>query len=152
MPLCAVAYVSDVAGPLSAEQLDALVDDAVRFNSLAGVTGVLLFDGGRFLQYFEGPDDGVSAVHERVLQARSHRAIVALGHARVPKRYFPYWSMRWLGVEPAMIEQLASGDWQAFADPVQGGPPPHGGMERLLRFVAPHQPSISAGDAAERLT
>ena len=60
--------------------------------------------------------------------------------------------MRWLGVEPAMNEQLASGDWQAFADPVQGGPPPHGGMERLLRFVAPHQPSISAGDATERLT
>jgi len=86
MPLCAIAYVSDVAGPLAAAHLDALVEDAIRFNSLAGVTGVLLCDGSRFLQYFEGPDDGVSAVHERVLQARSHRAIHKLGHARVRQR------------------------------------------------------------------
>jgi hypothetical protein len=148
MPLCAVAYVSDVAGPLSAEHLDALVDDAVRFNSLAGVTGVLLYDGDRFLQYFEGPDDGVSAVHERVLQARSHRGIIELGRARVPKRYFPYWSMRWLGVEPALIKQLASADWQAFADAVRGGPPPQSAMECLLRFVAPHLPTSSAPDSA----
>ncbi len=140
MPLCAIAYVSDVAGPLSAEHLDALVEDAIRFNSLAGVTGVLLCDGNRFLQYFEGPDDGVSAVHERVLQARSHRNIRKLGHARVPGRYFPYWSMRWLGVEPTLIEVLSAGEWEAFADRIAGRPPADSAMERLMQFVAPHLP------------
>ena len=140
MPLCAIAYVSDVAGPLSAEHLDALVEDAIRFNSLAGVTGVLLCDGNRFLQYFEGPDDGVSAVHERVLQARSHRNIHKLGHARVPARYFPYWSMRWLGVEPTLVEILSAGEWEAFADRAAGGPPAGSAMERLMQFVAPHLP------------
>ncbi len=144
MPLCAIAYVSDVAGPLAAAHLDALVEDAIRFNSLAGVTGVLLCDGSRFLQYFEGPDDGVSAVHERVLQARSHRAIHKLGHARVPQRFFPYWSMRWLGVEPALIEVLSAGDWEAFADRIAGGAPAGSGMERLLQFVAPHLPGQAA--------
>ncbi len=144
MPLCAIAYVSDVAGPLAAAHLDALVEDAIRFNSLAGVTGVLLCDGSRFLQYFEGPDDGVSAVHERVLQARSHRAIHKLGHARVPQRFFPYWSMRWLGVEPALIEMLSAGDWESFADRIAGGAPAGSGMERLLQFVAPHLPGQAA--------
>ncbi|MFB3130618.1 MAG: BLUF domain-containing protein, partial [Lysobacteraceae bacterium] len=60
MPIRAVAYVSE-AGPavagdpfgLGSGKLDDLVDDAARFNRSAGVTGVLLFDGSRFLQYME---------------------------------------------------------------------------------------------------
>ncbi len=140
MSLAAIAYVSDVAGSLPAESLDVLVDDAVRFNSVAGVTGVLLFDGARFLQYFEGPLDGVAAVHERVRQARSHRNIIELGHVQVPQRYFPFWSMRWLGVEPALIEQLTASDWHGFAERVEVGGAFDSAMERLLRYVAPHVP------------
>lgn len=140
MSLAAIAYLSDVAGSLPAESLDVLVDDAVRFNSVAGVTGVLLFDGARFLQYFEGPGDGVAAVYERVLQARSHKNIVALGRVEVAQRYFPFWSMRWLGVEPALIEQLSASDWLGFAERVDDGGAVDSAMERLLRYVAPHVP------------
>ncbi|MGM3151424.1 BLUF domain-containing protein, partial [Escherichia coli] len=62
MPLRAIAYVSQASPDLSPERLDALVEDAARFNKLAGVTGVLLHDGGRFLQYIEGPPDGIDSV------------------------------------------------------------------------------------------
>ena len=69
MPLRAIAYVSRALPDLSARRLQALVDDAARFNKMAGVTGVLLHDGGRFLQYLEGPPDGIGSVYERILQA-----------------------------------------------------------------------------------
>ncbi|MBD8698189.1 BLUF domain-containing protein, partial [Stenotrophomonas sp. CFBP 13718] len=69
MPIHAVVYASHVAAELPAERLDALVQDAARFNVIAGVTGLLLFDGERFLQYLEGPDDGLRAAYGRVLIA-----------------------------------------------------------------------------------
>lgn len=132
MPLRAIAYVSEAPAGLSSTALDALVDDAARFNTLAGVTGVLLFDGGRFLQYFEGPEDGMAAVHERILQARSHHGIVELCRGSVPQRYFPFWGMRWLGVEPALIRQLSAGDWAGFARQVNDGAAVSTGLDRLL--------------------
>lgn len=144
MPLRAIAYVSEAPAGLSSTALDALVDDAARFNTVAGVTGVLLFDGGRFLQYFEGPEDGMAAVHERILQARSHHGIVELCQGRVPQRYFPFWGMRWLGVEPALIRQLSAGDWAGFARRVNDGAAVSTGLDRLLDLLAHTLPARPA--------
>lgn len=136
MPLRAIAYVSEASADLSTAGLDALVEDAARFNTLAGVTGVLLFDGERFLQYYEGPEDGIAAVHERILHARSHRAIIELNRGPVPQRSFPYWGMRWLAVDTALIRQLAIGDWAGFARRMDDGPTAGSGLEQLLTLVA----------------
>ena len=62
MPLRAIAYASEAVASLSAERLRGLVNDAVAFNEAADITGVLLFDGHRFLQYLEGPQP-VSYTH-----------------------------------------------------------------------------------------
>jgi hypothetical protein len=96
------------------ERLQALVDDAARFNKMAGVTGVLLHDGGRFLQYIEGPPDGIGSVYERILQAGSHIDIIELARGRLGQRQFPYWSMRALPVEEALLRQLSSSDWSGL--------------------------------------
>lgn len=134
MPLRAIAYVSEASAGLSSTELDKLVEDATRFNGVAGVTGALLFDGMRFLQYFEGPEDGMAAVHARISQARSHGQIVELSRGRVPQRYFPYWGMRWLAVAPAMIRQLSEGDWVGFARCLGEGEAT--GLDQLLGVVS----------------
>ena len=135
MPLRAIAYISEASASLHGTLLDTLVSDASRFNMLAGVTGVLLFDGSRFLQYFEGPDDGVAAVYERVLQARSHHDIVELSRGRVAQRFFPFWGMRRLTVEPDLIRQLSAGDWTGFALRLEPRPAVEGGLQQLLDVV-----------------
>lgn len=135
MPLRAIAYVSEASASLPGTVLDTLVSDASRFNMLAGVTGVLLSDGSRFLQYFEGPDDGVAAVYERVLQARSHHDIVELSRGRIAQRFFPYWGMRRLTVEPDLIRQLSAGDWAGFALRLEQRPG-ESGLQQLLDVVA----------------
>ena len=50
MSLHAIAYVSQARPELAPQELDALLADATAFNRMAGVTGVLMFDGERFLQ------------------------------------------------------------------------------------------------------
>lgn len=114
MPIRAVVYASEVAEGLSIDQREALVADAARFNRIAGVTGVLLFDGVRFVQYFEGPEDGVASVYERVLQSTSHTNVVELARGRVSSRQFPYWSMHELPADQLLVGKLARADWSRF--------------------------------------
>lgn len=121
MPIRAVVYASeagpDIAGDklgLGSGKLDQIVDDACRFNRGAGVTGVLLFDGHRFLQYLEGPEDGLSVAYSRVLGASSHNALVELQRGRAGQRRLPFWPMRWLPVEPDQLRALAHADWTGF--------------------------------------
>ncbi|HDS1578361.1 TPA: BLUF domain-containing protein [Stenotrophomonas maltophilia] len=115
MPLRAIAYVSRALPELSVDRLQALVEDAARFNKMAGVTGVLLHDGDRFVQYIEGPPDGIDSVYERILQAGSHVDIIELARGRLGQRQFPYWSMRALPVDAALLRQLTASDWSGFS-------------------------------------
>ncbi|WP_295575240.1 BLUF domain-containing protein [uncultured Stenotrophomonas sp.] len=114
MPIRAVVYASEVAEGLSIDQRGALVADAARFNRIAGVTGVLLFDGVRFVQYLEGPEDGVASVYERVLHSTSHTNVVELARGRVSSRQFPYWSMHEIPADQQLVGKLARADWSRF--------------------------------------
>ena len=139
MPIRAVVYASEAVKELSIGQLEVLVADAARFNKVAGVTGVLLYDGVRFVQYFEGPEDGVAGVYERVLQSTSHSGIVELARGRVSSRQFPYWSMHRLPADQLLVGKLARADWSRFkiSDPKDGGGSGWG-IDVLAAAVAPY--------------
>ncbi|MCU1115891.1 BLUF domain-containing protein [uncultured Stenotrophomonas sp.] len=121
MPIRAVVYASSAGEAITGDRLglsngklDQIVDDAARFNRNAGVTGVLLFDGERFLQYMEGPEDGLSVAYSRVLGASSHNGIVELQRGRVGQRRLPFWPMKWLPAEPDELGRVAHADWTRF--------------------------------------
>ena len=46
-----------------AADLDALLQDAQGFNQAAGVSGVLCYHDGLFIQYFEGPASAVERAY-----------------------------------------------------------------------------------------
>lgn len=138
MPIRAVVYASQVASDLSNERLEALVADAARFNRLAGVTGILLHDGTRFVQYIEGPEDGVATVYERVLQATSHTELVELARGRVFERQFPYWSMHRLPVDQLFVGKLARANWSRFKRSDPDAAAEGYGIDLLAAAVAPH--------------
>ncbi len=111
MPLCAIAYRSDAADGITVDHLNVLVRDAAHHNRLAGVTGVLLCDGNRFLQYIEGPEDGINFVYSRLLNAKSHKNVEELARGHGGIRRFPYWSMHWIPVEQHQLHAVAVADW-----------------------------------------
>jgi len=138
MPLRAIAYSSEVLPGLPHDRIEALTHDAAEFNLIAGVTGLLVFDGARFLQYFEGPDDGVTAAYSRITASSSHMNLVELGRALIGRRLFPYWSMRMLQADPQQLRNAIGNDWTTFV--MRSGS--HGGalygVEALARLAAPH--------------
>lgn len=142
MPIRAVVYVSE-AGPtvagcaldLPSAKLEELVDDAARFNRDAGVTGVLLFDGARFLQYLEGPEDGLTVAYSRVLGSQSHGGVVELQRGRVGQRRLPFWPMRWLPVERQNLSSVAHADWTRFNRRGDAEAMNSTAMDRLVNLV-----------------
>lgn len=114
MPIRAVAYVSE-APNIDSRKVDQIVVDAAAFNLRAGVTGVLLFDGARFLQYIEGPEDGLAVALQRVYGSKSHENLIELNRGRVGRRQFPFWSMHCIRIDQIALGKAAISDWTGFA-------------------------------------
>lgn len=115
MPLHAYAYVSTAREGLDVPELDALLADATAFNRMAGVTGVLMFDGSRFLQYIEGPRDGLASVHARIGNARRHGSITQLAAGPIQTRWFPRWTMANRQVDTATLASIVAAPWHGFS-------------------------------------
>ena len=62
-------------------------------NAAANVTGLLLYDGRRFLQALEGESHSVEATYNRIKHDPRHRAVVLLSARDVTERAFGEWAM-----------------------------------------------------------
>lgn len=132
MPLRAIAYTSVAFEGIEASDIDRILAAATSFNKVAGVTGVLMFDGTRFLQYFEGPEDGVDSVYQRVLNARSHLFLRELARGSVHARCFPRWTMASAAIEPQVLTGMIDTPWDAFNPTAPADGPGRVGFARLL--------------------
>ena len=73
-----IAYSSNASVPFNADSLAELLAVSRRNNERAGVTGMLLYRGGNFLQALEGPTSAVRTTFERIAQDSRHRTVAIL--------------------------------------------------------------------------
>ncbi|QHB71789.1 BLUF domain-containing protein [Stenotrophomonas sp. 364] len=141
MPLQSIAYVSNASPSLSLRHLSGLVLDAAAYNEMASLTGVLLYDGERFLQMLEGPEDAIAPAYDRIRCAKSHSGITELGRRNGGERHFPWWSMHLVVVSRVDLRIALSSDWRGLAqrrvEDVYQVPM---GLDRLVALV------LTAGD------
>jgi hypothetical protein len=91
--LLQLTYVSTPRAPFSARDIAALLSAARTANARRGVTGLLLYDGVRFLQVLEGEPVAVDAVLERIRTDPRHHALVVLSRRTIEGRRFSDWAM-----------------------------------------------------------
>lgn len=115
----AVAYTSKAASALTTEELDHLLVDARARNQIAGVTGILLYDGNRFFQYFEGPVDGVERIYTRIRASTMHHELEELHNYPVEFPYFTQWTMGCKDVEGSVLQKICTQQWIREADHLQ---------------------------------
>lgn len=101
--LVSLIYLSKAVTRFSTQTLIALLTKAREVNSGLGVTGMLLFKGGNFLQVLEGDRETVVKLYEKIAQDPRHRSLMTLSLATTKLRDFPDWSMGFhdLGLEGA---------------------------------------------------
>ncbi|HEV7913690.1 MAG TPA: BLUF domain-containing protein [Albitalea sp.] len=91
--LVRLIYASRAADGTDADTLSGIMKSARGHNAAEGITGVLVFSDGIFLQVLEGGRDAVSATYNRIAQDERHRDVVLLGYAEIGERRFAGWAM-----------------------------------------------------------
>jgi hypothetical protein len=88
-----LTYTSRARLDLADEELNAIHQTARHLNALDGVTGLLLFDGSRFLQIIEGAEAAIDNLVERLRMDPRHSAFEIRDERFVERRSFADWSM-----------------------------------------------------------
>ncbi|HEX4693901.1 BLUF domain-containing protein [Sphingomonas sp.] len=88
-----IIYISTARAPMSNADLDGLLLTARRNNAAAGVTGMLVVGGQRFLQTLEGPDAAVDTIFARIKDDTRHHAVVTLSKKVIKRPAFGNWAM-----------------------------------------------------------
>jgi EAL domain-containing protein (putative c-di-GMP-specific phosphodiesterase class I) len=99
-------YSSAATQPLSNEALAELLARARRKNAALGVTGMLLYVDGSFLQVLEGESDAVDTVFRAIVADRRHTQIVTIIREPIPRRAFSDWSMGHPQVTPEELAEI----------------------------------------------
>lgn len=91
--LHSLVYVSSATRTPQETDLQHLLQRARERNLQCGVTGVLLFDDGNFMQYIEGPPDGLAEVYRHIERDPLHSGIIELCRQVSGVRLFKDWLM-----------------------------------------------------------
>ncbi len=105
-----IVYLS-TGFPMSTSELHAMLVRARDFNREVGVSGVLFHHAGRFFQYFEGPEDAVARVRDRILRSPMHHSIRILMDAPIEERAFSDWYMGFCEPAADEFEAVATAQW-----------------------------------------
>lgn len=86
-------YISSAVHEMTDAELVTLLQASRENNVRDGITGVLLYKGGNFIQYLEGPEPAVLSLHQRIAHDPRHKGMMTLLSGSLAERHFGTWSM-----------------------------------------------------------
>jgi hypothetical protein len=92
--LCSLVYRSRAVSALSDYDLYSLVQAAQTRNARDSITGLMLYDEGRFYQWLEGPVENVARLMQAIAADTRHTDIEILSDKPAAVRQFGDWKMR----------------------------------------------------------
>lgn len=93
MSLIQLMYVSSAAHSLTDGELERILESCTRHNAETGITGMLLYSEGNFMQVLEGSESAVTETYERICQDSRHTNFFLLSKDQIPRREFSAWNM-----------------------------------------------------------
>ncbi|MFZ2998365.1 BLUF domain-containing protein [Sphingobium sp.] len=128
MSLRQIMYISSATGQMTAVECAAIASASTPRNAAQDVTGLLLFNGKRFLQVLEGPTAALDPIYDRIRRDGRHQALVKLRDTAIETREFGQWAM-------------------AFDDPASSGPDLKDKVAALLHRAGPTTSAHFIGSA-----
>ena len=92
-------YASQLNGELSLKDIREIVEKANVNNAKLGVTGLLIYRSGYFLQVLEGSQECVNALYLKIAGDSRHEDIRILNFSKIINRNYPNWNMKALIIE-----------------------------------------------------
>jgi hypothetical protein len=91
--LVRLLYASRAVPALDQDELHAILRKSKANNPLLGITGVLCYSEGIFLQALEGGRAAVNQLYNRIAADPRHSDVTLLCYAEIHERRFAGWSM-----------------------------------------------------------
>ena len=88
-----VIYSSAAVAPFSESELTELLSAARVNNGRLGITGMLLYHEGSFLQALEGEESALESLYVKIAKDKRHHRIATLLRRQVDARHFHQWQM-----------------------------------------------------------
>jgi hypothetical protein len=88
-----LAYVSAATAEYTDDALLRILRTAREWNEQVGVTGMLVYADGSFMQVLEGPAEEVDALLDRISSDPRHRGVMLLLREPIQTREFGRWTM-----------------------------------------------------------
>ncbi|MGQ0708214.1 MAG: BLUF domain-containing protein [Rhodoferax sp.] len=90
--LVRLLYASRAVDP-SEEAIESILAQSRQFNPTCGITGILCYGGGVFLQAIEGGRNAVNELYAHIVRDARHKDVVLLHYQEISERRFGGWSM-----------------------------------------------------------
>lgn len=132
--LYALVYASTAQHAPTRAELDRLLERARDRNARLGVTGLLLYSSLNFMQYLEGPAEGMHEVFECIKADPLHHGIIELLREPIREREFPDWQMGFRSISGFGTVSPPEVDAVFIARLEPGGPPPSAAQLMLSKF------------------
>lgn len=91
--LVRLLYVSRLADPSKPEHIDEILVTSRTHNPTSGITGILCYGAGIFLQAIEGGRGAVSELYNHICKDSRHKDVVLLDFEEITERRFGGWTM-----------------------------------------------------------
>lgn len=88
-----LVYVSRSEVIADESQVDAIITRSKEYNPTNGITGVLCYTGGMFLQVLEGGREAVNRLYTEITRDTRHHDVTLLEYAEIDQRRFENWTM-----------------------------------------------------------
>lgn len=94
-------YLSIATQEFTTDELVDLLNVARTHNGEIGITGMLLYKDGRFMQILEGKKETVQSLFKKISNDPRHHKVVTLLEGPCEAREFPDWSMGFRSLDSA---------------------------------------------------
>ena len=91
--LVRLLYVSRALDPDASAATDAILAVAREHNMANGITGILCYGGGIYLQAIEGGRNQVNNLFAQIVSDKRHTDVVLLNYEEIAERRFGGWTM-----------------------------------------------------------
>jgi hypothetical protein len=102
-----LSYVSSADAEMSTSELLKLLQQCIKNNPPLGVTGMLLYGNGTFLQTIEGDDAIIDELVKKIANDPRHTRLKFVSRKQIERRQYPEWSMGFKRISDQELGQIA---------------------------------------------
>ena len=104
--LVRLLYASRAKVAITDQELASILKKSREHNPTEGITGLLCYTDGIFMQMLEGGRDAINARYNTIVRDERHHDVILLSYAEIDEREFAGWTMGQVNLSrlnPAMV-------------------------------------------------